>query len=97
MNIDANIIVSNDTKDKALSKIDERLKELGIDYEVKEESIQLTKIIVTLKLSKLSMIKHMFKLVSAPDDEIKYLCKIKSIVEATARDILNNVLRSIKG
>lgn len=97
MNIDANIIVSNDTKDKALSKIDERLKELGIDYEVKEESIQLTKIIVTLKLSKLSMIKHMFKLVAAPEDEIKYLCKIKSIVEATARDILNNVLRSIKG
>lgn len=97
MDIDANIIVSNDTKDKALSKIDERLKELGIDYEVKEESIQLTKIIVTLKLSKLSMIKHMFKLVAAPEDEIKYLCKIKSIVEATARDILNNVLRSIKG
>lgn len=97
MNIDANIIVSNDTKDKALSKIDERMKTLGLDYEVKEESIQLTKLMVTLKLSKLAMIKHIFQLVKAPENEIKYLCKVKSVVEATARDILNQVLQSIKG
>ena len=43
------------------------------------------------------MIKHMFNLVAAPENEIKYLCKVKSVVMATARDILNNVLQSIKG
>ena len=36
MNIDANLIVSNDTKDEALQKIDERMKALKLDYEVTE-------------------------------------------------------------
>lgn len=97
MNIDANIIVSNDTKDEALKKLDERMKALKLDYEVTEKEVTFTQLTVTLKLSKLSMIKHMFNLVAAPKIEIKYLCKVKSVVMATARDILNNVLQSIKG
>lgn len=43
------------------------------------------------------MIKHLFKIVRAPEEEIKYLAKVKSVVEATARDILTQVLQSIKG
>lgn len=97
MNIDANLIVSNDTKDEALQKIDERMKALKLDYEVTEKEVTFTQLTITLKLSKLSMIKHMFNLVAAPESEIKYLCKVKSVVMATARDILNNVLQSIKG
>lgn len=97
MNIDANIIVSNDTKDEALQKIDERMKALKLDYEVTEKEVTFTQLTVTLQLSKLNMIKHMFNLVAAPKNEIKYLCKVKSVVMATARDILNNVLQSIKG
>lgn len=97
MNIDANLIVSNETKDEALKKLDERMKALKLDYEVTEKEVTFTQLTVTLKLSKLSMIKHMFNLVAAPENEIKYLCKIKSVVMATARDILNNVLQSIKG
>lgn len=97
MNIDANLIVSDDTKDEALQKIDERMKALKLDYEVTEKEVTFTQLTVTLKLSKLSMIKHMFNLVAAPGNEIKYLCKVKSVVMATARDILNNVLQSIKG
>lgn len=97
MNIDANLIVSNDTKDEALQKIDERMKALKLDYEVTEKEVTFTQLTVTLKLSKLSMIKHMFNLVAAPENEIKYLCKVKSVVMATAHDILNNVLQSIKG
>lgn len=97
MNIDANLIVSNNTKDEALQKIDERMKALKLDYEVTEKEVTFTQLTVTLKLSKLSMIKHMFNLASAPENEIKYLCKVKSVVIATAREILNNVLQSIKG
>lgn len=97
MDIDANIIVSNDTKEEALKKIDERMKALKLDYEVTEKEATFTQLTVTLKLSKLSMIRHMFNLVAAPENEIKYLCKVKSVVMATARDILNNVLQSIKG
>jgi hypothetical protein len=97
MNVDAYLIVSNETKDEALQKIDERMKALKLDYEVTEKEVTFTQLTITLKLSKLSMIKHMFNLVTAPENEIKYLCKVKSVVMATARDILNNVLQSIKG
>lgn len=97
MNIDANLIVSNETKDEALKAIDERMKALKLDYEVTEKEVTFTQLTITLQLSKLSMIKHMFNLVAAPKNEIKYLCKVKSVVMATARDILNNVLQSIKG
>ena len=97
MNVDAYLIVSNETKDEALQKIDERMKALKLDYEVTEKEVTFTQLTITLKLSKLSMITHMFNLVTAPENEIKYLCKVKSVVMATARDILNNVLQSIKG
>lgn len=95
--INATIIVTDDTKEQALQKIDERLKELDIKYETSERQVTFTEIKVTLKLNTMKTIKHLFNLVKAPEEEIKYLCKVKSIVEATARDILTQVLQSIKG
>lgn len=97
MQIDGKLIVTADTKQKALETIDERLKELGLEYEVTEKEVAFTELTVTLKLSKLKMIKHLFQLVKAPEDEIKYLAKVKSVVVATAKDILTQVLQSVKG
>ena len=97
MKIDGKLIVTDETKAEALRKLDERMKELDLKYTVKERPITLTELTVTLDISKLKMIKHLFTLVKAPEEEIKYLSKVKSIVVATARDILGQVLQSIKG
>lgn len=97
MNVDGKLIVTADTKQKALETIDERLKELGLEYEVTEKEVTFTELTVTLKLSKLKMIKHLFTLVKAPENEIKYLAKVKSVVIATAKDILTQVLQNIRG
>ena len=97
MKIDGKLIVTDETKAEALRKLDERMKELDLKYTVEERPITLTELTVTLDISKLKMIKHLFTLVKAPEEEIKYLSKIKSIVVATARDILGQVLQSIKG
>ena len=75
----------------------ELLKELELDYETSEKEVTFTEVTVTLKLSKLKMIKHLFTIVHAPENEIKYLTKVKSVVEATAKDILTQVIQSIKG
>lgn len=97
MKIDGKLIVTDETKAEALRKLDERMKELDLKYTVEERPITLTELTVTLDISKLKMIKHLFTLVKAPEEEIKYLSKVKSIVVATARDILGQVLQSIKG
>lgn len=97
MKIDGKLIVTEETKEEALKKLDERMKELDLKYTVDERPITLTELTVTLDLSKLKMIKHLFTLVKAPEEEIKYLTKIKSVVIATAKDILTQVLQSIKG
>lgn len=97
MNVDGKLIVTADTKQKALETIDERLKELGLEYEVTEKEVTFTELTVTLKLSKLKMVKHLFTLVKAPENEIKYLAKVKSVVLATAKDILTQVLQNIRG
>ena len=97
MKIDGKLIVTEDTKEEALKKLDERMKELDLKYSIEERPITLTEITVTLDLSKLKLIRHLFTIVKAPEEEIKYLTKVKSVVLATARDILNQVLQSIKG
>lgn len=97
MKIDGKLIVTEETKAEALKKLDERMKELDLKYEVTEKPIELIELTVTLDLSKLKMIKHLFTLVKAPEEEIKYLAKVKSVVLATARDILTQILQSIKG
>lgn len=97
MKIDGKIIVTDETKETAYKKIEERLQELGLEYETSEREVKFTEITVTLNLSGPKMIKHLFKIVRAPEEEIKYLAKVKSVVEATARDILTQVLQSIKG
>ena len=89
--------VTDETKAEALRKLDERMKELDLKYSVSEKEVTFTELTVTLDISKLKMIKHLFTLVKAPEEEIKYLSKVKSIVVATARDILGQVLQSIKG
>lgn len=97
MKIDGKLIVTEETKAEALKKLDERMKELDLKYSVSEKEVTFTELTVTLDISKLKMIKHIFTLVKAPEEEIKYLSKVKSIVIATARDILSQVLQSIKG
>ena len=97
MKIDGKLIVTDATKAEALRKLDERMKELDLKYSVSEKEVTFTELTVTLDISKLKMIKHLFTLVKAPEEEIKYLSKVKSIVVATARDILGQVLQSIKG
>lgn len=97
MKIDGKLIVTDETKAEALRKLDERMKELDLKYSVSEKEVTFTELTVTLDISKLKMIKHIFTLVKAPEEEIKYLSKVKSIVVATARDILGQVLQSIKG
>lgn len=97
MKIDGKLIVTDETKEQALKKLDERMKELDLKYEVTEKPVTFTELTVTLDISKLKVIKHIFTLVKAPEEEIKYLTKVKSIVVATAKDILTQVLQSIKG
>lgn len=97
MKVDGKLIVTEQTKEEALKKLDERMKELDLKYTVEEKPVEFIELTVTLDISKLKMIKHIFTLVKAPEEEIKYLSKVKSIVVATARDILSQVLQSIKG
>lgn len=97
MKIDGKLIVTEETKQDALNKLNERMKELELKYEVTEKPIELTELTITLDISKLKIIKHLFKIVHAPEEEIKYLSKVKSIVIATAKDILQQVLNSMKG
>lgn len=97
MKIDGKLIVTDETKAEALRKLDERMKELDLKYSVSEKEVTFTELTITLDISKLKMIKHLFTLVKAPEEEIKYLSKVNSIVVATARDILGQVLQSIKG
>lgn len=97
MKVDGKLIVTDETKEKALETIAERMKELGLDYKVTERKVEFTELTVELDVSRLKVIKHIFNLVKAPEDEIKYLSKVKSIVIATARDILTQVLQSVKG
>lgn len=97
MYIDGKLIVTEETKQKAIKTITERMKELGLDFNITEREVRFTEITVTLELSKLKVIKHLFTLVKAPKDEIKYLAKVQSIVKATAKDILTQVIQSVKG
>lgn len=97
MKFNGKLIVTDETKAEALRKLDERMKELDLKYSVSEKEVTFTELTVTLDISKLKMIKHLFTLVKVPEDEIKYLSKVKSIIVATARDILGQVLQSIKG
>lgn len=97
MKVDGKLIVTDETKEKALETIAERMKELELDYKVTERKVEFTELTVELDVSRLKVIKHIFNIVRAPEDEIKYLSKVKSIVIATARDILTQVLQSVKG
>ena len=97
MKVDGKLIVTDETKEKALETIAERMKELELDYKITERKVEFTELTVELDVSRLKVIKHIFNLVKAPEDEIKYLSKVKSIVIATAKDILTQVLQSVKG
>lgn len=98
------LIVSPETVDKQKEVLKQRLDELKLDYEITDADIAYKEITVKLNISKLKMIKHLFKLVGAPDEEIKYLCVencpnksiVKSVIFATANDILNNIVKSVR-
>lgn len=96
MNFDGKIIVTDDTKTEVTNTIKKRLDELELNYDITERKVEFTELTVTLKLDTLKAVKHLFKVVSAPDEEIKYLAKVKSVVEATAKDIITTILKSVK-
>lgn len=97
MQVTGTIVTTKEKQAAVEAEIEKRLKELDLDFETETTSMELREIKVTLKLNGLKAIKHLFNIVKAPEEEIKYLTKVNSVVIATAKDILNSVLQSIKG
>lgn len=94
MDVSASIIVTADTKDKAKELLEKNLT--GVEYTVEEKEVTFTELKVTLKLDTRKAISHLFKLVKAPDEEIKYLSKIPSVIKATASDVIQTIFKGIQ-
>lgn len=82
-------------KEQIKQGLEESLKEVKIPYTIEEEDITLTEYKVSFEISTLAVIKHIFKLVDAPEEEIKYLCKVGSVIERTAKDVLNSLVQNV--
>ena len=82
-------------KEQIKTNLEQSLKETKIPYELSEENITLTEYKVTFNITTLAVIKHLFKLVGAPEEEIKYLCKVASVIERTAKDVLNSLVQNV--
>lgn len=84
-------------KDKSQIKqgLEESLKGIKIPYVIEEEDVTLTEYKVSFEISTLAVIKYIFKLVGAPEEEIKYLCKVSSVIERTAKDVLNSLVQNV--
>lgn len=96
MDITQNLIVETSLKDETKNKLELLLKELELDFEITEEPIQFTKLNITLKLNTLKAIKHLFSLVHAPEEEIKHLAKLPSIIKTTGLDLITTAINNIK-
>lgn len=96
MKIDAKVVVTPDAKFKIREQIDKKMSELELPYKIIEKDITITELTVEVDLKTKKVMEHIFNLVKAPEDEIKYLIKIKSMVVATAKDILNSVLKGLE-
>ena len=95
MALEHKIIIPYDAKDEFTKTLKSKLDELELSYKLKTKNVKYVE--VTIKLdTKKDVIKHLFNLVKAPQEEIEYLCKAKSIVEATARDVINSVVNNIR-
>ena len=95
MTLEHKIIIPLTSKEAFVTELKSRLDELELSYKLKTKNVKFTEVTVALDTKK-DVIKHLFNLVKAPQEEIEYLCKAKSIVEATARDIISTVVNQIK-
>lgn len=95
MTLEHKIIIPLTSKEAFVTELKSRLDELELSYKLKTKNVKFTEVTVALDAKK-DVIKHLFNLVKAPQEEIEYLCKAKSIVEATARDIISTVVNQIK-
>lgn len=95
MALEHKIIIPLANKEAFVAELKSRLDELELSYKLKTKNVKFTEVTVALDTKK-DVIKHLFNLVKAPQEEIEYLCKAKSIVEATARDIISTVVNQIK-
>lgn len=95
MTLEHKIIIPLADKEAFVTELKSRLDELELSYKLKTKNVKFTEVTVALDTKK-DVIKHLFNLVKAPQEEIEYLCKAKSIVEATARDIISTVVNQIK-
>ena len=95
MTFEHKIIIPYDTKEEFTTALKSKLDELELSYKLKTKAVKYTEVTIQLDATK-DLIKHLFNLVKAPAEEIEYLCKAKSIVEATARDIINSVVNNIR-
>ena len=95
MTLEHKIIIPLASKEAFVTELKSRLDELELSYKLKTKNVKFTEVTVALDTKK-DVVKHLFNLVKAPQEEIEYLCKAKSIVEATARDIISTVVNQIK-
>ena len=95
MTLEHKIIIPLTSKEAFVTELKSILYELELSYKLKTKNVKFTEVTVALDTKK-DVIKHLFNLVKAPQEEIEYLCKAKSIVEATARDIISTVVNQIK-
>ena len=95
MTLEHKIIIPAEAKGEFTKTLKSKLDELELSYKLKTKNVKYTEVTIQLDTSK-DLIKHLFNLVKAPQEEIEYLCKAKSIVEATARDIINSVVNNIR-
>ena len=95
MALEHKIIIPYDAKEEFTNTLKSKLDELELSYKLKTKNVKYTEVTIQLDTSR-DLIKHLFNLVKAPQEEIEYLCKAKSIVEATARDIINSVVNNIR-
>lgn len=95
MALEHKIIIPAEAKEEFTKTLKSKLDELELSYKLKTKNVKYVEVTIQLDTKK-DVIKHLFNLVKAPQEEIEYLCKAKSIVEATARDIINTVVNQIR-
>lgn len=93
MTLEHKIIIPMEKKDEFTTNLKSKLDELELTYKLKTKNVKFTEVTVSFELKK-DLVKHIFNLVGAPQEEIEYLCKAKSIVEATVRDFISTLVHS---
>lgn len=89
------VFATNEDAEEIKNNLVKRLDATKIPYEISQKEVHLTEFSVSFKLSTFKVIKKLFNLVKAPENEIKYLANIASIVKATAEDTLKSLVNGV--